>query len=444
MKFVKLSLVAALAAGSFSALNAKPLEEAIKNVDVSGFARYRYDSGTWKDKSLPLNAGANGVNTIQNHRFRAAVGTTIDVGDGFKVVGQLMYNNDSNFGYAYGTNAQGTNTKSSPVLKLAYLQYANADFGYSAKLGRQQLNTIWTEDLTGMAAEAFYSPVDGFTLAAFAVDSIEGAKETGGTGADAWTGWQVGDTDATNFQAYLGKNAIASGLTQRLYKYNLYGAAAIVSSPMADLQLWGAYWQDTANLWAAQVKFKLPVAEGLNYNLRGTYLGNTVDDDLKAVGAKNGALYDLRGSLEPTEGEGFDAKLGGIMFGKKDGFTVNTLEGMSGAKLLAGKEIFYQKGSWLALAYGQNTYGYVGAGYTFNGVRLGVEGVYGGTKSEVQNAIFGTGTKMELVGELGWKVNKNLDFSVWYSNLTTKAKHQTKDDDKSVKDSVRFQAYYKF
>ena len=169
-----------------------------------------------------------------------------------------------------------------------------------------------------------------------------------------------------------------------------------------------------------------------------------VDDDLKAVGAKNGALYDLRGSLEPTEGEGFDAKLGGIMFGKKDGFTVNTLEGMSGAKLLAGKEIFYQKGSWLALAYGQNTYGYVGAGYTFNGVRLGVEGVYGGTKSEVQNAIFGTGTKMELVGELGWKVNKNLDFSVWYSNLTTKAKHQTKDDDKSVKDSVRFQAYYKF
>ena len=51
---------------------------------------------------------------------------------------------------------------------------------------------------------------------------------------------------------------------------------------------------------------------------------------------------------------------------------------------------------------------------------------------------------MELVGELGWKVNKNLDFLVWYSNLSTKAKQTNADDAKSVKDSVRFQAYYKF
>ena len=449
MKFVKLSLVAALAAGSFSALNAKPLEEAIKNVDVSGFARYRYDSGTWKDKSLNLNAGANGVNTIQNHRFRAAVGTTIDVGDGFKVVGQLMYNNDSNFAYAYTANqqsagVQGTNTKSSPVLKLAYLQYANADFGYSAKLGRQQLNTIWTEDLTGMAAEAFYSPVDGFTLAAFAVDSIEGSGSSGQNGT-----YQVGDTDATNFQAY----GLSGRETARLYKYNLYGAALIADVKDAGIkaQAWGAYWQNTANLWAVKLDFQAPVAENLNYVLNATYLGNTVDGDFNSyIGnlAKNGALYDLRGGFKP-EGDGFDAKLGGIMFGKKDGFTINTLEGQSGAGLGIGREIFYQKGSWFSLAFGQSTYGYVGAGYTFNGVRLGVQGVYGGTKSEAGTgaataAARGTGTKMELVGELGWKVNKNLDFLVWYSNLSTKAKQTNADDAKSVKDSVRFQAYYKF
>ncbi|ENN5836057.1 major outer membrane protein, partial [Campylobacter lari] len=44
MKLVKLSLVAALAAGAFSAANAVSLEEAIKDVDVSGMFRYRFES----------------------------------------------------------------------------------------------------------------------------------------------------------------------------------------------------------------------------------------------------------------------------------------------------------------------------------------------------------------------------------------------------------------
>ncbi|WP_434475215.1 major outer membrane protein [Campylobacter jejuni] len=44
MKLVKLSLVAALAAGAFSAANATPLEEAIKDIDVSGVLRYRYEN----------------------------------------------------------------------------------------------------------------------------------------------------------------------------------------------------------------------------------------------------------------------------------------------------------------------------------------------------------------------------------------------------------------
>ncbi|EQA6201148.1 major outer membrane protein, partial [Campylobacter coli] len=44
MKLVKLSLVAALAAGAFSVANATPLEEAIKDIDVSGVLRYRYET----------------------------------------------------------------------------------------------------------------------------------------------------------------------------------------------------------------------------------------------------------------------------------------------------------------------------------------------------------------------------------------------------------------
>ncbi|WP_419673179.1 major outer membrane protein [Aliarcobacter butzleri] len=43
-KISKLSLVAAVAVAGFSTANAQPLEEAIKNVEVSGSVVYRYDN----------------------------------------------------------------------------------------------------------------------------------------------------------------------------------------------------------------------------------------------------------------------------------------------------------------------------------------------------------------------------------------------------------------
>ena len=43
-KIAKLSLVAAVAVAGLTTANAQPLEEAIKNVDVSGSVVYRYDN----------------------------------------------------------------------------------------------------------------------------------------------------------------------------------------------------------------------------------------------------------------------------------------------------------------------------------------------------------------------------------------------------------------
>ena len=43
MKIVKLSLTAILALSATTFLNAQPLENAIKNVDVTGTAAYRYN-----------------------------------------------------------------------------------------------------------------------------------------------------------------------------------------------------------------------------------------------------------------------------------------------------------------------------------------------------------------------------------------------------------------
>ena len=45
MRLIKLSLATIIAAGALANLaNATSLEEAIKNVEVTGYARYRFDS----------------------------------------------------------------------------------------------------------------------------------------------------------------------------------------------------------------------------------------------------------------------------------------------------------------------------------------------------------------------------------------------------------------
>lgn len=104
MKLVKLSLVAALAAGAFSAANATPLEEAIKDVDVSGVLRYRYDTGNF-DKNFVNNSNLN--NNKQDHKYRAQVNFGAAIADNFKAFIQFDYNAvDGGTGVDNVTNAE--------------------------------------------------------------------------------------------------------------------------------------------------------------------------------------------------------------------------------------------------------------------------------------------------------------------------------------------------
>ncbi|HHP0357166.1 TPA: major outer membrane protein, partial [Campylobacter lari subsp. concheus] len=89
MKLVKLSLVAALAAGAFSAANAVSLEEAIKDVDVSGMMRYRFQSDRM-DVGNNAEPGKseiqNGYNSSKNneHKFKAQLNFKAALDDNFK------------------------------------------------------------------------------------------------------------------------------------------------------------------------------------------------------------------------------------------------------------------------------------------------------------------------------------------------------------------------
>ncbi|EGK8367343.1 major outer membrane protein [Campylobacter coli] len=435
MKLVKLSLVAALAASAFSVANATPLEEAIKDIDVSGVLRYRYDTGRF---SKDFGNGTN--NTIstgnlngskQEHKYRAQVNFSGAIADNFKAFVQLDYNAKDG---GYGADSI-SNTKTSLNVRQLYLTYTDENVATSVILGKQQLNTIWTDNaidgLVGTGIKVVNNSIDGLTLAAFAIDSVNTDEQ--GEGIEKPSNSRKSDENSP----YLD------------WSQNIYGAAAIGSYEVLggqyNPQLWLAYMTDNAFLYALDATYSTTIFDGINWTLEGAYLGNSVDNKLKkeqgtAKGTASGNFFALRGTVEVN---GWDATLGGLYYGKKDKVTVTVLEDQGNIdSLLAGEEIFYTEGSQLHGSQGRNIFGYVKAGYTFNEtVRVGADFVYGGTKTKSnRNTYIGGGDKLEAVARVSYKYSPKLNFSAWYSYVNIDSDNNGEGDH----NTVRLQALYKF
>ncbi|EOH4938332.1 major outer membrane protein [Campylobacter jejuni] len=423
MKLVKLSLVAALAAGAFSAANATPLEEAIKDIDVSGVLRYRYESSNpWSNANF-----GSGISGKQDHKYRAQVNFSGAISDNFKAFVQFDYNSQDG---GYGADSI-SNTSDTLSVRQLYLTYTNEDVATSVIAGKQQLNFIWTDNaidgLVGTGIKVVNNSIDGLTLAAFAMDSFnEKVPATANITSGTFNKGNVnGDSDV-------------SGALD--WNKNIYGAAAIGSYDIAggqfNPQLWLAYMSDNAFLYALDAAYSTTIFDGINWTIEGAYLGNSVDNKLKdRLDAANGNFFALRGTVEVN---GWDASLGGLYYGKKDKVTVTTIEDQGNlGSLLAGEEIFYTRGSNLNGDLGRNIFGYVTGGYTFNeAVRVGADFVYGGTKT---NIIGQGGKKLEAVARVDYKYSPKLNFSAFYSYVNVDT-----DPESTHHDAVRLQALYKF
>ncbi|HEF5308766.1 TPA: major outer membrane protein [Campylobacter jejuni] len=452
MKLVKLSLVTALAAGAFSVANATPLEEAIKDIDVSGVLRYRYDTGHIKtNHSYGLKDQRSSITDKQNHNYRAQLNFSGAIADNFKAFVQFNYGAKDG---GYGSDSV-SNTSNTLSVRQLYLTYTNEDVATSVIAGKQQLNFIWTDNgidgLVGTGVKVVNNSIDGLTLAAFAVDSFNTDTE--------------GDTlfSSKHFN-FVTKNTTGNPQDGTLlnfnpYAGNLYGAAAVGSYDIAggqfNPQLWLSYLNDTGFFYALDLAYNTTIFDGINWTIKGTYLGNSLDSKIKSKDTiiatdynsgipdpitgedamANGNLFALKGSIELN---GWDASLGGIYYGKKDKLTFNTLED-KGNLDLAGEEIFYTDGSNLNGDVGRNIFGYVTAGYTFNEtVRVGADFVYGGTKTQDNSG----GKKLEAVARVDYKYSPKLNFSAFYSYVNVDSNEKSVDDGR--KNTVRLQALYKF
>lgn len=136
-KIAKLSLVAAIAVAGLTTANAQPLEEAIKNVDVSGSVVYRYND--YNDNDLGSQNNSSGT----NNNYKVGLNLSSKVNDDLKFNSRfLVANADGNFAGPLNTQTEGD---LNPEVTLSHVNFAYTGVkNTTVTVGKQGLTTPWT------------------------------------------------------------------------------------------------------------------------------------------------------------------------------------------------------------------------------------------------------------------------------------------------------------
>ncbi|MDU2360205.1 MAG: major outer membrane protein, partial [Campylobacter concisus] len=180
MKLTKISLAALVALGAFSSVaSATPLEEAIKNVDLSGFARYRYTHTHQYNKEQKDVFKENGTNDGDGHGFKMITNFKAAIDDNFFGVIGLRYGSLDGSGDNAGTGTDKTDTTKSFNVHQFYLGYKIG--GTTITAGKQEIGSYFTDDAIGTGVRVVNEDIEGLTLTALAFDALEGNGESDGT-----------------------------------------------------------------------------------------------------------------------------------------------------------------------------------------------------------------------------------------------------------------------
>ena len=422
MKLTKVSLAALVALGAFSSVaSATPLEEAIKNVDLSGYARYRYTNDYTKKSTA--NAGTEkGSNAGHVFRMQTAFKAAID--DNFFGVLNLRYEAKDNSGDAT-TGTDKTNATDSFGVYEMYLGYKVGNTAITA--GKQLLGTFYdAKDIAGTGLKVINTDVSGLTLAAAAFDALE---EDDGTDAKNI------DTNGPLVKTLTTSNTFSDSSA------NIYYLAALGSYDPLSFKIAIANVSEVAALYGADAGLDFNVNDDVSINGKAQYVHNESDNKnvadanfwavqagLKAYGAKFNAGY-----LD------FDAKNKDSDAKNKGKASFVTLDGngdlINPAKILnggmAGSSQFYNH------IKGNNDYWFVNGGYSIDKFGFGA----GYTKGKGHSWALGKdrAKRDEWSLDASYKYSKKLTFLSWYAAAKDK-----KDGESYKQNRIRFEAKYSF
>ena len=418
MKLTKISLAALVALGAFSSVaSATPLEEAIKNVDLSGFARYRYTNTHKKDSTRTDVKKASEA----THGFRMVTDFKAAIDDNFFGVIGLRYSSTD----GSGDNAAKPATATTPAtdgtdktdtvkgfsLYQFYLGYKIG--GTTITAGKQVIGSYFTDDAVATGIKVINQDIEGLTLAAAAFDAIEGN----------------GESDGDLYKLVDGKNSLD------IYDAgNLYAAAVIGSYDPINFQLWYASLTNLADLLAADVSANFAINNDVSLGARLNYVNSTADASAKStIGYNDGNFY--AGELS-TSLFGFDLAGGYIGWKSQDKKVSAFSFEDQGGLIDAGQDVF----DWTH-AEGKGDFFYVTSAYTFDKFTAGLDYVKGTKKTSGGVGKPDIKDKVEeFVPKLAYQYNKKLKFSSFYSFQT----HKKPNDVKEKEDKFRFEAKYSF
>ena len=427
MKLTKVSLAALVALGAFSSVaSATPLEEAIKNVDLSGYARYRYTNDHFKDSA----ASDTKKSSIAAHTFRMQTAFKAAIDDNFFGVLNLRYqandgsgdNNGVKFGTRYNFSGNGTdktNTTDSFGVYEMYLGYKIGNTTVTA--GKQLLGTFYdAKDLAGTGIKVVNTDVPGLTLAAAAFDAIESESM---------------DTSGPLVSTLVDGSLFSDSSA------NIYYLAALGNYDPLSFKIAIANVSEVAALYGADAGLNFNINEDVSINGKAQYVHNESDNKnvadanfwavqagLKAYGAKFNAGY-----LD------FDAKNKETDAKNKDKASFVTLDGngdlINPAKILNGG--MSSSAQFYNHIKGNNDYWFVNAGYDIDKFGFGA----GYTQGKGTSYALGKerAKRNEWSLDASYKYSKKLTFLSWYAAAKDK-----KDGESYKQNRIRFEAKYSF
>ena len=429
MKLTKISLAALVALGAFSSVaSATPLEEAIKNVDLSGFARYRYtnDKRTGEYSKIKANSGS-----LAGHGFKMVTNFKAAIDDNFFGVIGLRYNATDNSGDntqsdqgSKGIGTDKTNTTDPFRVHQFYLGYKIG--GTTITAGKQEIGSYFTDDAIGTGVKVVNQDIEGLTLTGLAFDALEGNSiESNGDLYDA-----------------IGKN---NGINE--YDVgNLYAVGIAGSYSPIDFQLWYASLTNLADLLAADVTANFAINDDISLGGRINYVNSNADIDAKSfaplaksINASNGVANYNDGNFYAGELTaslfGLDARLGYMGWKVQDkGVTSFSFEDQ-GSLINVGELTLDH--TW---ADGKANLIYATAGYTFDKFTVGADYIKGHIKHAAAPGENGKEKVEEITPRFAYAYSKKLTFSSYYAFKTSKFA----DEGKNKEDQFRFEAKYSF
>lgn len=414
MKLTKVSLAALVALGAFSSVaSATPLEEAIKNVDLSGFARYRYTNDDTKNSTkIPTKKHSAG------HVFRMQTAFKAAIDDNFFGVLNLRYEAKDNSGDATAGTDKTNTTDSFGVYEM-YLGYKIGNTTVTA--GKQLLGTFYdAKDLAGTGIKVVNTDVPGLTLAAAAFDAIESESM---------------DTSGPLVSTLVDSSLFSDSSA------NIYYLTALGSYDPLSFKIAIANVSEVAALYGADAGLNFNVNDDVSINGKAQYVHNESDNKnvadanfwavqagLKAYGAKFNAGY-LDFDAKNKDSDAKNKGKASFVTLDGNGDLINPAKILNGA--MASSQQFYNH------IKGDNDYWFVNGGYSID--KFG----FGAGYTQGKGYSWGLGKERakrnEWYLDASYKYSKKLTFLSWYADAKDK-----KDGESFKQNRIRFEAKYSF